>query len=497
MIPLYPKSWQRAAALMTIAAILVVGLCAWPYTVDDAFIVARYASRLARGLGYTFNDGPPSDGVTGPLWLLPGFLATRLRLDPVAAAKALGLGCVALACGGLVNRLSKRGRGTTYASSAAALFACQPDLGGWGVAGLETGAATLALTSAWLLLTARPKISQRALLGGLLGILPWLRPELLAVVCVFWMVAGWRLGWRRAAPVFALSAIGTLALVTFRGTYFGDPLPLAYHAKQGALKNGLEYGARGVLLVLGIFGVFLAVRGWRVGRWDDRLGTIVFVVHAIAVVLAGGDWMPGFRLFVPVLPIALGVVAVGLVRPEPRQGPPRRSRMSDVGGKRYAGYGRLACAVGAMLILAIDLGTRIPEWRAAGVSREEIGRELAAALKQSAHRVALVDIGYLGYVSGVETVDLGGITDPEIGRLPGGHLSKLVSDTLLSRRDPDALILHSAQPPLIAADGRLLAISGYPVEQRVAAGAWVRSRFRVALERTYAPHYHYVLLLTR
>jgi hypothetical protein len=150
-----------------------------------------------------------------------------------------------------------------------------------------------------------------------------------------------------------------------------------------------------------------------------------------------------------------------------------------------------------MAILALDLATRIPEWRAAGVSREEIGRELAHALRQSAHRVALVDVGYLGYESGVETVDLGGITDPEIGRLPGGHLSKLVSDSLLSRREPDALILHSAQPPLVAADGRLLAISGYPVEQRVAAGAWVRSRFRVALERTYAPHYHYVLLLTR
>jgi hypothetical protein len=420
-----------------------------------------------------------------------------MHLDPITAAKAVGLACVALACGALVNRLSMRSRGTTYACSAAALFACQPDLGGWGVAGLETGAATFVLTLAWLLLTARPRLSQPALLGALLGVLPWLRPELLAVIAVFWMVAGWRLGWRQAAPVFVLSAIGTLGLAAFRWTYFGHLLPLAYHAKQGALKNGIEYGARGVLLVLGVLGVFLVVRAWRVGRWDDRVATIVFVVHAIAVVLAGGDWMPGFRLFVPVLPIALGVVAVGLVRPEPRQEPPRRARASDAGGKRYAGYGRLACAVGAMAILALDLATRIPEWRAAGVSREEIGRELAHALRQSAHRVALVDIGYLGYESGVETVDLGGITDPEIGRLPGGHLSKLVSDSLLSRRAPDALILHSAQPPLVAADGRLLAISGYPVEQRVAAGAWVRSRFRVALERTYAPHYHYVLLLTR
>lgn len=497
MIPLYPKSWQRAAALMTIAAILVVGLCAWPYTVDDAFIVARYASRLARGQGYTFNAGPPSDGVTGPLWLLPGFLATRAGLDPVWTAKAVGLACVAIACGVLVYRLSKRTRGTTYACSAAALFACQPDLGGWGVAGLETGAATLVVTSAWLLVTARPRLEQRALAGVLLAVVPWLRPELLAVVSVLWLVAGWRLGWRRALPVFCLSAVGGAALVAFRWKFFGGVLPLAYHAKQGALRNGVEYGARGTLLVLGVLGVFLMVRAWRVGRWDDRVGSIVFAVHAIAIVLAGGDWMPGFRLFVPVLPIALGVVAVGLVRPEPRQEPPRRPRASESGGRRGVGYGRLACAVGALTLMALDLATRIPEWRAAGMSREGVGRELAAVLRQSARRVALVDIGFLGYESGLETVDLGGITDSQIARLPGGHLSKLVSDSLLSQRDPDALILHSAQPPLVAADGRLLAIAGYPVEQRVASGAWVRSRFRVALERAYAPHYHYVLLLTR
>lgn len=497
MIPLYPKSWQRAAVLTTIAAILVVGLCAWPYTVDDAFIVARYASRLARGRGYTFNDGPATDGVTGPLWLLPGLLASLAHMDPVWAAKCVGLVCVALACGVFVKRLSRRARGTTYACSAAAMFACQPELGGWGVAGLETGAATLVMTGAWLALTARPALSQRVLLGASLGLLPWLRPELLAAASVIWIAAGWRIGWARAVPVLGLSACGIASLIAFRWTQFGSLLPLAYHAKQGSLRNGLEYGARGALLVLGVAGAFLVVRAWRVGRWDDRVGTIVFVVHTIAVVLAGGDWMPGFRLFVPVLPIAIGVVAVGLVRPEPRSAPAPHARASEPGSRRGVGYGRLACAIGAMAVLSLDLATRIPEWRAAGLSRDSAGRELATRLRQSARRVALVDIGFLGYASGVEAVDLAGITDPEIGRLPGGHLAKAVSDSLLSRRAPDALILHSAQPPLVAADGRLLAIAGYPVEQRIASGAWVRSRFRVALQRTYAPHYHYVLLLTR
>ena len=61
----YTLFWSLASA-----AVLGVGALAWPYTVDDAFIVARYAHNLAAGLGYAMNAHQPSDGVTGPLWLL-------------------------------------------------------------------------------------------------------------------------------------------------------------------------------------------------------------------------------------------------------------------------------------------------------------------------------------------------------------------------------------------------------------------------------------------
>src|SRR5262245_60574303 len=203
MIPLYPKSWQRAAVVVTIIAILAVGLCAWPYTVDDAFIVARYARRLALGQGYTFNPGPPTDGVTGPLWLLPGWLASLAGLDAVRAAKLAGLVCTALAGALLVQRLTRRRYGTRYACAAALLLACQPTLGAWGVAGLETGAATLAVTIAWLALSARPRV-QRWTLAAALAVLPWLRPELTLVAALLALAAGWKLGWPGVGPIWAL-----------------------------------------------------------------------------------------------------------------------------------------------------------------------------------------------------------------------------------------------------------------------------------------------------
>jgi hypothetical protein len=64
------------------------------------------------------------------------------------------------------------GEGLFYA----ALVAAGPTAAVWGVAGLEAGAAALALTGALLAATARP--GPRAVVVGLcVGALAWLRPE--------------------------------------------------------------------------------------------------------------------------------------------------------------------------------------------------------------------------------------------------------------------------------------------------------------------------------
>src|ERR1044071_1486389 len=75
-----------------------IALYVWPFAIDDAFIVARYATRIARGASFTFNDGPPTDGVTGPLWLLPLVVGARCGADPLWVAKLVGWLCCAAAC---------------------------------------------------------------------------------------------------------------------------------------------------------------------------------------------------------------------------------------------------------------------------------------------------------------------------------------------------------------------------------------------------------------
>jgi hypothetical protein len=205
------------------------------------------------------------------------------------------------------------------------------------------------------------------------------------------------------------------------------------------------------------------------------------LAQVTAVTLAGGDWMPGFRLFVPVLPQYAALTSVGFVMAWRRRG--------------WTRVAALVCGISACALPLLDLALRVPEWRAAGASRERVGSVIAEQLRAETQRVALVDVGYLGYASGRELIDLGGITEPDVAAMPGGHLNKHIDAEWLRGRAPDALLLHSSSPPSSAKDGRLLELHGYPVEQRVARMPWVANEFRVRQVYGYAPHYFYVLLM--
>jgi arabinofuranosyltransferase len=456
------------------AGVLVVGAAAWPYTVDDAFITARYARNLATGLGYGMNPHQPDDGVTGPLWLVPGVLASLLGADPVAVAKGCGLGCAVLATWLALRRLRQRARGGAAAGVAAVLLLCSPSLGTWAVAGLETGAATLLLTGAVLAATRRPR-PDGWLLGACIGLLAWLRPELVLSCAVLLGHVALR---QRDATLRAscVAGLGAASALGFRALAFGHWLPLALEAKAGTLEQGLRYTAQSVLLATSLAGLWLCYLGVRRGRGDDRAVGLALLAQLVAVVLAGGDWMPGYRLLVPLLPSYATLAGVGAAR----------------GFARRPWLGAVAVAL-ACAVPGFDLATRIPELQGSALARER-AEPLVVWLHAHARRVALVDVGYLGYRSGVEVVDLAGLTDARIARMPGGHLSKRVDPAYFAARGPDAIVLHSASPPSLDAQGRLRGFAGFAVEHWVAAMPFVRANYTLDHVLRYAPRYYYLVL---
>jgi hypothetical protein len=152
---------------------------------------------------------------------------------------------------------------------------------------------------------------------------------------------------------------------------------------------------------------------------------LALAVHALSLVVVGGDWMAFFRLMVPVLPGAL-LVAAELAERAP------------------------AVLTGARVVLALapalaQLVLQAPAAARVGVERHELVRAAEPLLAHS-RRIAALDVGWLGAATRATLVDLGGITAPDVARLPGGHGAKKVHSGLLSDVDTAVLFVAPQQP---------------------------------------------------
>jgi hypothetical protein len=408
-----PRKARRlgVAAAVLAAALPAIGL--WGFTVDDALIPARIAAHLWAGLGYRFNPGGPVvDAVTPLGWahLLAPFTGGG-PLAALSAAKWLGALSWLLAAAVLGAAIAGAGKRGWRFTPLAVMLVCAP-LAAWAVAGLETGLvtalATLAVTE-----------HRWAPLGT--GIAAGLRPELLpwAVVVSFGIAAAERKGPRAVASASLMAVAPAVLAAVIRLAVFGRAWPLSVLAKPSDLDHGIFY-ALSALIQTGP--AWLVVAPWSLRRAGPRamVLTLAAAVHFVSLALAGGDWMPFYRLAAPVLPSLLVAGAMVAEHAAP-----------------WATALRTAVALAACLAVAAP---RAADARQVGARRLAL-IEAARPVLASARSVAAQDIGWVGAATEAPIVDLAGLTDPQIAALPGGHTTKRIPAGLLERRGVDTLVL--------------------------------------------------------
>jgi hypothetical protein len=390
----------------------------WGFTVDDALITCRVASHLARGLGYRFNaTGPVVDAVTplGFAYLLAPFAGSG-PLAALAAAKWLG----ALLVAGSVFFLGRRIFQRTSAAYGVALLLClaaTAPLGAWAVSGMETGLVTF--LAVFALGNDRRADVAAALAAAL-------RPELAPWCCCvrlgFRIQTGASLGRAVSSPALVLGAVVLVGAV--RTVVFGRAAPLSVFAKPSDLAHGASY-ALFAFVQTGLPFLCVAPFSLRRGAPVARVVALAGLVHFLALMLAGGDWMTLYRLAVPVLPsFVLGAAELWRVAP------------------RWSSWLRVALAGAMSVHLATSVG---PVARGVGADRRQL-IEAARAPLAGAKVVAALDVGWVGAVDDFTVVDLAGVTDEVVAMLPGGHTSKRIDDSLLRNRNVDAIVML-AYPP--------------------------------------------------
>jgi hypothetical protein len=426
---------------MGLLTVLPAALLFRGFTVDDALITARVASHLASGAGYRFNaSGPVVDAVT-PLGAAH-LLALGGEASPLGMLeRAQWLGLVAFLASaavlGVLLPAARRARVT-----ALLVLGVSVPLAAWASSGMETGLVTLLAVLGLL-----PSV------GGTLsvGVAAGLRPELLPFALV--LAAGRAIlgasspadRVRRLALGLSLAAAPAIVVAALRIAWFGSAAPLAMLAKPSDLAHGIRYALGGLVLtgaplLLIAPGAIRRADGW------TRALVVSVGVHLAAVVLAGGDWMALYRLLVPVLPAA---VLAGARLAEHASLVPHVARTS--------------AAVLVSVVLAAYVGwpaRRITEHRLALIRAAE--RPLTGA-----RSVATLDVGWVGAATQAAVLDLAGVTDPLVARLPGGHTSKRIPEGVLEGREVDAVVMLLApgSGPVASLDQARFARA---VEERVA-----------------------------
>jgi arabinofuranosyltransferase len=385
------------AAALTVAAAVFWGSSMRWAAFDDAYITFRAAVNLAHGNGPVFNPGERVESATSPLWTLLLALAEVARIGPVAASPVLAL-IFAAGAAAFAALIALELGGPLAAALTGVVLAVLPAWSGWICTGMEVALAGCCISAA-LFAAMRGKATAA---GALAAAAALSRPEAIAIYPAL-LLALPRASW----PRFLACALSPLLLLLLaRRAYFGEWVPNTYVAKRQGL--GFTAVVRGVKYV-GLFAlanVALVAAVCRAGfRKSSSLAlALACAGFALAVAWDGGDHFPLARLLSPVLPIGCAVLGAELVAL------PRRW---------------LAIPAAVALTFAVphalhvlDCADGLYELTLQALYTEGARNFLPALRELPEGRIATITIGFIGFETGRNILDLVGLADKHIARTP-------------------------------------------------------------------------------
>jgi hypothetical protein len=462
------------------------------FTVDDTFIPMRYAENFVKGKGLVFNEGEFVEGYSSLPWTImlsffvkAGISQNEFDFALVQAAKLAGIffGFCTLIVLAYFTILLKRveafendgwmlslavlGTGATFSFSL------------WSVAGLETSlcalVATVAATLYFLALQRLEKtgsFSRPLFYAGSVafGFLSWVRPEQIFIWALTVAVTSLFLP-ERTRKALVVSAVPTVIIygvqLLWRWNYYDALLPNTVNAKVGwALQqhiNGMKYALGGLISTTGVLGIsYLALPSLvrRGIHWKFlAFFSAAFILFAAT---SGGDWMPGYRFLVPVMPIlwVMTIAALILLQKSLSVSVSRWIVVSLVlflAGGSFFNERRLVRA-----LHEYPTGFKEITWYSARY-HYHVAKRLQELIPANS-LLALGECGLIPYFNpDIRIMDNFGLMDRNIAMMPGIHTSKLTTDYFFARNPDFCLVmveaydsLESGDPQPTHPDGRIL-----------------------------------------
>jgi hypothetical protein len=459
------SKWYRdAAAWWALGGAVLVAALAFEWSrryshnvCDDALISFQYARNAAEGLGFVFNPGERVEGFTNFLWT-----ALLALVHPLSGGTSAGFVRLAVALSILLAALDivllyRLGRLLWPHRVAPIVFTvglCALDNGYtvWAMQALESHLLIFAMLLACLFLWGKPSRSNQ--FGAALSLVAVMmtRPDAALFVAVLGaseLLWAWRSDQPKQALLRAIAIFGTTALLfgvyfLWRYQYFGYLLPNTFYVKASGLRGeALERGWRYLSEFLADRGyVPLLALGAVVGFRDRIVGPLIawVLLYTAYVVYVGGDFYPGHRFFVVLIPFAALLSAYTLERVATWAQARWRSTPRPVWGVWAVGLALVALvAVRGLTVGPIQ--TEIIRW-GHEVARVRAFMEWLGEQAPPGASIVTGDIGSSGFYANLYVYDYFGIIDPvtahqeqkRLGRGKPGHEKHADPDYLLAKQ---------------------------------------------------------------
>jgi hypothetical protein len=411
------------------------------FLTDDAWISVRYAENLADGEGFVWNPGGPRvEGFSNPLLVAIEAAADAVGWSAPGAARLVGV-TGGVACVVLVYLTGRAVVGERAARIASLLTACSAPFALWAVGGLETLLVALVLTAATSEV-ARPDGGRVLRAAAGFALLPWLRPEGLAVAAAvvalgelpgLFRAAARRRAFRRVLLLGGIPLCSQAALEAVRLGVYGHLLPNSVLYKSGA-GDGLTVLDK--FLGQALLPTVMAAVGAVLLTGRARLLAVPPVVYALGSIGTLDSANAYSRFFMPVWPLIalLAAVAVG-------------HGARKLAGRRRAPWGVALAAAAGLVWLVLPPGD---VWSVHAMAQRYMDCRVGA--RESAldwlrttspgTSFAISDAGLVpARAGGRFVVDNFFLNEPLIQET--GRLSPRQRADLVHRRAPDVLVLSS------------------------------------------------------
>ena len=457
--------WYRDTAMWWAlgAAALVAGLSfewsrRYSYNVcDDALISFQYARNAAGGLGFVFNPGERVEGFTNFLWTallaLVHPLSDGSSTGFVRLATAISIGLAALDIF-LLYRLGRLLWPRRVAPIVFAIGLCALDNGYtvWAMQSLESHLLIFAMLLGCLFLWGPP--SRATAIGAALSLTAVMmtRPDAALFVAVLGaseLLHGWRSDDAKHALLRAITIFGATAVLfgvyfIWRYQYFGYLFPNTFYVKASGLRGeAVERGLRYLSEFLSDRGyVPLLALGALLGLRDRVVGPLLVwaLLHTAYVVYVGGDFYPGHRFFVVLIPFAALLSAYTLSRAATWA----RSRWSPAPRLAWGVWTVGLALVAIVTVRGLTVGpvrTEVMRW-GREVERVRAFMEWLGEQAPPGASILTGDIGSSGFYAKLYVYDYFGIIDPvtahqeykQLGRGKPGHEKHADPDYLLGKQ---------------------------------------------------------------